>query len=95
MGVPTSEVGYTSAIAKRKTTKSIRDMWLHWIKKKTQCVIKSASARLVTEERNMQQQNCWQVKCRKSVVPKTSNKWVLQHLVTVKGTPLHLTYTGS
>jgi hypothetical protein len=28
MGVPTSEVGYTSA------TKSIRDMWWHW---KTTC----------------------------------------------------------
>jgi hypothetical protein len=33
MGVPTSEVGYTSATTRRETTKSIRDMWGHWIKK--------------------------------------------------------------
>jgi hypothetical protein len=33
MGVPTSEVGYTSATTGRETTKSIRDMWWHWIKK--------------------------------------------------------------
>jgi hypothetical protein len=31
MGVPTSEVGYTSATTGRETTKS---MWWHWIKKK-------------------------------------------------------------
>jgi hypothetical protein len=30
MGVPTSEVGYTSATTGRETTKSIRDMWWHW-----------------------------------------------------------------
>jgi hypothetical protein len=34
MGVPTSEVGYTSATTRRETTKYIRDMWWHWIKKK-------------------------------------------------------------
>jgi hypothetical protein len=33
MGVPTSEVGYTSATTGRETTKSIRDMWWLWIKK--------------------------------------------------------------
>jgi Tol biopolymer transport system component len=33
MGVPTSEVGYTSATTGRETTKSIRDMWWHLIKK--------------------------------------------------------------
>jgi hypothetical protein len=33
MGIPTSEVGYTSATTRRETTKSIRDMWWHWIKK--------------------------------------------------------------
>jgi hypothetical protein len=32
---PASEVGYTSAITGRETTKSIRDMWWHWIKKKS------------------------------------------------------------
>jgi hypothetical protein len=32
MGVPTSEVGYTSATTGRETTKSIRDMWWNWIK---------------------------------------------------------------
>jgi hypothetical protein len=31
MGVPSSEVGYTSATTRRETTKSIRDMWWHWI----------------------------------------------------------------
>jgi hypothetical protein len=33
MGVPPSEVGYTSASTGRETTKSVRDMWWHWIKK--------------------------------------------------------------
>jgi hypothetical protein len=33
MGIPTSEVGYTSAITRRETTKSMMDMWWHWIKK--------------------------------------------------------------
>jgi hypothetical protein len=33
MGVPTSEVGYNSATTKRETTKSMTDMWWHWIKK--------------------------------------------------------------
>jgi hypothetical protein len=35
MGFPTSEVGYTSATTRRKTTKSMMDMWWHWIKKNT------------------------------------------------------------
>jgi hypothetical protein len=30
MGIPTSEVGYTSVADGRETTKSIRDMWWHW-----------------------------------------------------------------
>jgi hypothetical protein len=30
MGVPSSEIGYTSATTGRGTPKSIRDMWLHW-----------------------------------------------------------------
>jgi hypothetical protein len=30
MGVPTSEVGYTSATTRKETTKSIRDMWWYW-----------------------------------------------------------------
>jgi hypothetical protein len=34
MGVPTSEVGYTSATTGMGTTKSIRDMWCYWEKKK-------------------------------------------------------------
>jgi hypothetical protein len=34
MGVPTSEVGYTSATTGRESMKSIRDMWWRWIKKK-------------------------------------------------------------
>jgi hypothetical protein len=29
MGVPTSEVGYTSATTRRETTKSMTDMWWH------------------------------------------------------------------
>jgi hypothetical protein len=32
MGVPTSEVGYTSATTRRETTKSMTDMWWHWKK---------------------------------------------------------------
>jgi hypothetical protein len=30
MGVPTSEVGYTSVKTRGETTKSIRDMWWYW-----------------------------------------------------------------
>jgi hypothetical protein len=30
MGIPTSEVGYTSATARRETTKSMTDMWWQW-----------------------------------------------------------------
>jgi hypothetical protein len=30
MGIPTSEVGYTSATTRRETTKSMTDMWWHW-----------------------------------------------------------------
>jgi hypothetical protein len=33
MGVPPSEVCYTSATTGRETVKFIRDMWWHWIKK--------------------------------------------------------------
>jgi hypothetical protein len=29
MGVPTSEVGYTSATTRKETTKSMTDMWWH------------------------------------------------------------------
>jgi hypothetical protein len=31
MGIPTTEVGYTSATTGRETTKSMMDMWWHWI----------------------------------------------------------------
>jgi hypothetical protein len=31
MGIPTSEVGYTSAITGRENMKSMMDMWWHWI----------------------------------------------------------------
>jgi hypothetical protein len=30
MGIPTSEVGYTSATTRRETMKSMTDMWWHW-----------------------------------------------------------------
>jgi hypothetical protein len=30
MGIPTSEVSYTSATTRRGTTKSMTDMWWHW-----------------------------------------------------------------
>jgi hypothetical protein len=31
MGVPASEVGYTSATTRRETMKSMMDMWWRWI----------------------------------------------------------------
>jgi hypothetical protein len=34
MGVPASEVGYTSATTGRETMKSMMDMWWHWKNKK-------------------------------------------------------------
>jgi hypothetical protein len=40
MGDPTSEVGYTSAAAGKEITKSIRDMWWHWIKENIYTYIK-------------------------------------------------------
>jgi hypothetical protein len=33
MGVPTSEVGYTTAMPKREDHEVHKDMWWHWIKK--------------------------------------------------------------
>jgi hypothetical protein len=41
MGVPTSEVSYTSATTRRETTKSKVDMWWYWIKKKHSPEVKS------------------------------------------------------
>jgi hypothetical protein len=40
MGIPTSEVGYTSATTRRETTKSMTDMWWHW---KTTSLINEAA----------------------------------------------------
>jgi hypothetical protein len=34
MGVPTSEVGYTTAMLRREDHEVHKDMWWHWIKKK-------------------------------------------------------------
>jgi hypothetical protein len=34
MVVPTSEVGYTTAMPRRKDHEVHKDMWWHWIKKK-------------------------------------------------------------
>jgi hypothetical protein len=34
MGVPTSEVGYTTAMPRREDHEVHKDMWWHWIKKK-------------------------------------------------------------
>jgi hypothetical protein len=33
MGVPTSEVGYTTAMSRREDHEVHKDMWWHWIKK--------------------------------------------------------------
>jgi hypothetical protein len=33
MGVPTSEVGYTTAMPRREDHEVPKDMWWHWIKK--------------------------------------------------------------
>jgi hypothetical protein len=33
MGVPTSEVGYTTAMPRREDHEVHKDMWWHWIKK--------------------------------------------------------------
>jgi hypothetical protein len=33
MGVPTSEVGYTTAMPNREDHEDYKDMWWHWIKK--------------------------------------------------------------
>jgi len=34
MGVPTSQVGYTSAMPRREDHEVHKDMWVHWTKKK-------------------------------------------------------------
>jgi hypothetical protein len=36
MGIPTSEVGYTSATTGREIMKSMMGLWGNWIKKKMQ-----------------------------------------------------------
>jgi hypothetical protein len=33
MGVPTTEVGYTTAMPRREDREVHKDMWWHWIKK--------------------------------------------------------------
>jgi hypothetical protein len=33
MGVPTSEVGYTTAMPRKEDHQVHKDMWWHWIKK--------------------------------------------------------------
>jgi hypothetical protein len=33
MGVPASEVGYTTAMPRREDHEVHKDMWCHWIKK--------------------------------------------------------------
>jgi hypothetical protein len=33
MGVPNSEVGYTTAMPRREAHEVHKDMWWHWIKK--------------------------------------------------------------
>jgi len=38
MGIPTSEVGYTSAMPRRKDHKVHKDMWGHWEEKKKKTV---------------------------------------------------------
>jgi hypothetical protein len=50
MGVPTSEVSYTSATTGRETTKSIRDMWWHGFLKKIFVIQPSIQWVLVTED---------------------------------------------
>jgi hypothetical protein len=35
MGVPTSEVGYNTAMPRREDHEVHKDMWWHWIKKNT------------------------------------------------------------
>jgi hypothetical protein len=34
MGIPTSEISYTSATSRRETMKSIKDMWWLWIRRR-------------------------------------------------------------
>jgi len=40
MGVPTSEVGYTSAMPRRDDLEVHKDMWWHWTKKNFKLIIR-------------------------------------------------------
>ena len=39
MGVPTSEVGNTSAMPRREDHEVHKDMWGHWEEKKNKCIV--------------------------------------------------------
>jgi hypothetical protein len=56
MGVPTSEVGYTLATTRRETTKSMKDMWWHWIKKKKDLDYNTYSKSPETQQLTVMQQ---------------------------------------
>jgi hypothetical protein len=50
MGVPTSEVGYTSATTRRETTKSMTGMWWYWIKKHFEINMAAVKLELLGEQ---------------------------------------------
>jgi hypothetical protein len=50
MGIPNSEVGYTSATTMRETTKSMKDMWWHW--RKIKRILTNAVTQLCKEYTN-------------------------------------------
>jgi hypothetical protein len=47
MGVPTSEVGYTTAMPRKEDHEVHKDMWWHWIKRNISLKIRTFTGRFI------------------------------------------------
>jgi len=57
MGVPTSEVGYTSAMPRREDREVRKDMWGHWTKKKKKITFCFTVSMLLTQDQGLRSVN--------------------------------------
>jgi hypothetical protein len=74
MGIPTSEVGYNSATTRREITKSIRDMWWHWVKKN----IRQASLEVMPY---MKSEICGNLVTNKEKITLTGMNYISYHII--------------
>ena len=59
MGFPTSEVGYTAAMHRRKDHKVHKDMWGHWTKNLKGLFPQTVKRRIHTGDVGYQQKRDW------------------------------------